>query len=360
MQIRHRLITGLTWRVEARAASLSPAAGARVRDLCGRALGVVRAHDCLPAVAARAAILCFHGIGRRCDPEVEEGVLPVRGLRTILNTLRRSFRVIALAELVACLRERRPPPPRAVVLTFDDGYANNAEIAAGELDRLRLPWSAFLPAGLVEDGRRQWVDDLRLLIHRGSRRSLRLPWEGRTLTFELDAPARRRAALAWLIENLRYLPEERREALWREIVEAYSADELAGLRARFPGFALMSWAQARQLRQAGVDIGSHGLSHIALAPQTPRRQRHELQEARRLLQLRLGADGPHFSYPYGRPASISPATEAALAEMGYACGLTLEQDTVRCDLAALPALPRLIVPSRAGRILLTLWQRFAR
>ncbi len=360
MLIGQRIIAGLTWRVEARAAGLSPAARARVRDLCGRALGIARAHDCLPDLAARAAILCFHGVGRRPDPQVEEGVLPVRGLRAVLNTLRRSFRVIPLAELVNCLRERRPLPPRAVVITFDDGYANNAEIAAEELDRLRLPWSAFLPAGLIEHGRRQWVDDLRLLVHRGSRKRLSLPWEGRTLAFELDTPGRRRAALAWLIDHLRYLPEERREELWRQLVEPCPPDELADLRERFPGFAPMSWAQARQLRQAGVDVGSHGLSHIALAPQTPERLRHELSEARRLLQLRLGSDGPHFSYPYGRPASISPATEAALGEMGYACGLTLEQDTVRGERAALPALPRLIVPAQAGRILLTLWQRFAR
>jgi peptidoglycan/xylan/chitin deacetylase (PgdA/CDA1 family) len=120
----------------------------------------------------------------------------------------------------------------------------------------------------------------------------------------------------------------------------------------------MTWQQARELKLAGVDVGSHGLSHIALAPQTPDFIRHELATARDLLQQRIGHHSPHFSYPYGRPAAMSPETESLIRETGYHCALTLEQEIVRCEACSLMALPRLTVSARVGRVLFGLWQRF--
>jgi len=120
----------------------------------------------------------------------------------------------------------------------------------------------------------------------------------------------------------------------------------------------MTWQQARELKAAGVDVGSHGLSHIALSPQTPDCIRRELSAARDLLQKRIGDHSAHFSYPYGRPAAMSPETEAFIREMGYRCALTLEQEIVRCETCNLMALPRMIVSAQVGRVLFALWQRF--
>jgi peptidoglycan/xylan/chitin deacetylase (PgdA/CDA1 family) len=87
--------------------------------------------------------------------------------------------------------------------------------------------------------------------------------------------------------------------------------------------------------------------------------RHELTAARDLLQKRLGEHSPHFSYPYGREAAMSEVTDRLVAEMGYHCGLTLEQNIVRCATVDVLRLPRLIVSAQVGRVLFTLWQRFA-
>ena len=86
----------------------------------------------------------------------------------------------------------------------------------------------------------------------------------------------------------------------------------------------------------------------------------EIAGARELLMQRLGPHSPHFSYPYGREASISPITEQLLVEMGYQCALTLEQNAVYCQNQHLMRLPRLIVGPSVGRILFALWQRFVR
>jgi peptidoglycan/xylan/chitin deacetylase (PgdA/CDA1 family) len=299
-------------------------------------------------------------VGHTPDEDVECEHLPVAGFREILRVLRRSFRVIGLAELVTAVQERRSPPPRSVVITFDDGYANNAEVAAEELARERMPWSEFLPAQLVETGRYQWIDDVRLLIHRGGLSRLSLPDNAGTIDLDLSDPARRHAAVQKIHEWCRYVPDEIRRERLAALYGAYPGGRIEELRARFRSFAPMTWRQAVELQTAGVDVGSHSLTHTALGPQSVDVIRHEVLAARDLLQARLGDHSRHFSYPYGRLASLSEETETVLKEADYNCALTLEQDAVRCEGVNLLRLPRLIVSPQVGRTIFSLWQRFIR
>lgn len=322
---------------------------------------LARAHNSLPDISHRAAILCFHGVvAHKPDPDVEQEALPVGQFIRLLRVVKKSFNVITLAELVAAIREGYSPPPRSIVITFDDGYVTNYTVVAEVLADLKMPWSTFLPAELVETGGRQWIDDVYLLIHRGSRQHIRLNWGEDVLQFDLSTSRQRHDAVFHIRESCRYVPEPIRCQRIQEIYGLYSQDELQYLRAKYPAFAPMTWDQARELKAAGVDVGSHGLTHIALAPQPPEVVQHELLTAREILLKRIGEHSPHFSYPYGRPASISQETETQLEQMGYHCALTLEQNVIHCRQQNLMQLPRLIVSPSVSRVLFGLWQRFIR
>lgn len=384
LEFKRELFSALSWRAEARAASMPAYRGQRVRDRVGHLMRWTRAHDSLPDLENRAAILCFHGvISHTVDPDVECEHLPVDRFRQLLRVLNRSFRVISLAELVSCISEHRSPPAKSVVITFDDGYANNAEVAAEELHRFHMPWSAFLPAQLVETGAYQWIDDVRLMVHRGRKSALTLPAgfltqdSGLTpqgiapvcpvvaarqepLTLDLSTPAQRHEAVRTIHQLCRYVPDEVRCTRLDALYNAFPTGMIEDLRNRFRSFAPMTWGQARQLQSAGVDVGSHSLTHTALGAQSQQAIEHEVFAARELLQARLGRQSSHFSYPYGRPASLSQQTEATLVAAGYNSALTLEEDLVRCDRVNLMQLPRLIVSPQIGRMVFGLWQRFLR
>ena len=313
----------------------------------------------LPALTDRAAVLCFHGLGAgRLDSEVTRAILHVRGFRQILGVLKRSFHVLPLAELVEILRERRLPPAKSVVITFDDGYASNLEIAAPELDALGMPWSAFLPAGLIEAGGRQWIDDLHVLLHRGGRRELSFHLGGQWLRFDLSTTKGRADAIQDIVQRCRYVPEATRAPAIAEIRAQFSRDELESLRRKYSEFSVLTWEQAGQLRAAGVEVGNHSLSHVALAVQSREKIREEVIAAEDLFKRRIGPPSPHFSYPYGSRLSYSEETAGVLREAGYRCALTLVHEMVRCPHDDLMCLPRLIVPGQPGHTLTTLWQRF--
>ena len=62
------------------------------------------------------------------------------------------FNVIPLEEGVAGIKSGKLPP-RALSITFDDGYANNATVAAPILKRLGLHATFFIATGFLDGGR---------------------------------------------------------------------------------------------------------------------------------------------------------------------------------------------------------------
>jgi peptidoglycan/xylan/chitin deacetylase (PgdA/CDA1 family) len=59
------------------------------------------------------------------------------------------FNVLSLDTALACLNGERPTPPRAVVLTFDDGYENFYQYAWPVLQRYGFPSMVYLLSGLL-------------------------------------------------------------------------------------------------------------------------------------------------------------------------------------------------------------------
>ncbi|MBS0545763.1 MAG: polysaccharide deacetylase family protein [Proteobacteria bacterium] len=59
------------------------------------------------------------------------------------------YTVLSMDQVAACVRGEAPIPPRAVALTFDDGYENFAEHAWPILKQHGFPAMVYLIAGLV-------------------------------------------------------------------------------------------------------------------------------------------------------------------------------------------------------------------
>ena len=66
------------------------------------------------------------------------------------------------------------------------------------------------------------------------------------------------------------------------------------------GDAYLNWDQIRQLDQSGlVTIGGHTIDHIDLATRNPDAQRHEIIDSKLGIEQKLGHPIYDFAYPYG-------------------------------------------------------------
>jgi peptidoglycan/xylan/chitin deacetylase (PgdA/CDA1 family) len=83
--------------------------------------------------------------------------------------------------------------------------------------------------------------------------------------------------------------------------------------------AALSWSECQQLTAANMTIGSHTVTHRALAELDIRTARNELRDSKRELEDRLGRQIVDFGAPYGKPGvAYLPERDVDLAiEEGY-------------------------------------------
>ncbi len=74
-------------------------------------------------------------------------------------------------------------------------------------------------------------------------------------------------------------------------------------------FDLMDWAELAELRDAGIDIASHGVTHAPLDKLGVKELQAELVDSKRVIEDALQVEARHFAYPYG--ASNPVVAEAA-------------------------------------------------
>lgn len=99
-----------------------------------------------------------------------------------------------------------------------------------------------------------------------------------------------------------------------------------------PRKALMTDGQLRQLADSGIEIGSHGLTHVSLPSVTDAALSDETARSRRMLQQVTGQEIAGFCYPYGDIDDRSFGYVRS-AGYGYACAIWASPLTGRHALA---------------------------
>ena len=262
---------------------------------------------------ARLTVLIFHRVLREPDP-LFPGEVDAARFDALLGWVRSWFNVLPLDVAISQLHEGSLPP-RAAAVSFDDGYADNHDVALPLLQKHGLPCSFFVATGFL-DGGRMWNDTLIEAVRLSALPTLDLRGlvDGRGEDLGQHALAGdegRRAALGRLIERVKYLPPEARRACVTAIAERAEV--------RPPDDLMMSSVQVRNLHRAGMQIGAHTVSHPILATLDAQQAGDEIGRSRDMLQALLGEKVRLFAYPNGKPGTdyLPDVHPGIVRELGF-------------------------------------------
>lgn len=264
----------------------SPGMPARVVALAARALGAC-SHL---AAGPRLSILIFHRVLSRPDPLVP-GEIDVARFYRLMTLVRTGFRVLPLEEAVRRLAHG-DLPPRALAITFDDGYADNHDFAAPILQQLCLPASIFVASGFLDCGR-MWNDSIVECIRRTERSGVDLGFLGLPPQ-SLGSTSDRRDAIDRILRAVKHFHPEERTRLVAELHRVCGRPEL-------PDDLMLTRHQVRSLARMGMTIGAHTVNHPILQSIGMAEAEREIAEGRVELERLIGSSVTLFAYPNGRP-----------------------------------------------------------
>jgi peptidoglycan/xylan/chitin deacetylase (PgdA/CDA1 family) len=275
-----------------------------------------------------AAILMYHSV--REDPSSQadslgEIVHSQRVFQGQMELLASEFHPLSLDELATLLRASEKIPERSVVVTFDDGYRDNFEIAMPILNRIGIAATFYVTVGCVEKSRPPWPIPVRFAL----RTTRRKTWKDPSSTlWPLETDAERERAFGKACEYCCKLSGVPQEALVRAIETELDAGSPPGSEQ-----LMMDWDEIRKLTEQGHIVGSHTLSHPNVAQLPTVDVPVELANSRACLEKQLQRPVKHFSYPC--PALSPHWNEQTIQECrraGYETAVVTDGGLVRkCD-----------------------------
>jgi peptidoglycan/xylan/chitin deacetylase (PgdA/CDA1 family) len=237
--------------------------------------------------------------------------------------------VLDVSEL-ARLHQAGSLPSDAAAITFDDGYASVAQIAAPVIEQLGLKATVFVPLGLIDRQQEFWWDELQQLI---------MAFRGESLIFDDEAlhlgPAESDDAEWPPGAPPRTCRQHAMHRIWSEIrTKPHSEIEatLAALRDQAGGPAkpreshrLMTSKELKTIASDRFKIGSHAMTHPSLTALPASEGLAEIRLSVAAAEAVTGQRPSAFAYPYGE---YDPDLEATVQACGFECACTVDRGPV--------------------------------
>ncbi len=272
-----------------------------------------------------------------------------------LEILAKHTRPVTAAALRSA-RERGHIPPRTVLVTFDDGYADLVTEIAPRLRRAGVPATMFIVSRAVDRDREFWWDALaRALIGPDAGTGvLRLTVGTRASSWEVGGVTPRQVVYRDVWAQLRSRPAEERDELTDQVVS------WAGLPlAARPTHRTLQSAELHRLAADGlVEIGAHTANHAWLAGLDPAGQRREIQSGREELEAFVDRPVTSFAYPHGGWSDVGATALEAVRETGFDSAFLASSGRLRRS-GDIHRLPRLFVENMDGEGFARLLWRYA-
>lgn len=283
-------------------------------ELCGRlglSTGLLMATRGFPA--RWLTVLAYH---RVCeydphspwDPDVISAT--PAAFRKQLAFIRTRFTPVTSEQVVDWRKGHFTMPRNPVVLTFDDGYLDNCQVALPLLLEAGVTADFFICTANVESRRPFWWDLIAYCLRRTGRKSIALSYPEQVV-LNVESGEASRAARRTVLRIVKRTPELDIQAF---VGELQAKSEVRLDEDGAAGELLMNWEHIRALQDAGMGVGSHTHTHPILPHAQGEAVREELTRSRRILEERLGRKVSTLAYPVGR---FDDGVKVLAREAGY-------------------------------------------
>jgi len=258
--------------------------------------------------------------------------------------LKRNTHLVTEAELLEVLYEGKAMPRNAVLITFDDGYRDNFDLAFPLLKELNIPAIFFIPTLLIDERQLGWWDTIAYLVKKSKKSSIR--FRGRNF----DIESHPREAIRFFQEIMKSEKAGSTECMLEELSQVCEV-EMPGIEEI--NSELMTWDNLRELASHGMALGTHTHSHRVLSTLEPNEQKEEMIKSKRILEETIGKKVNSIAYPVGNYAHIDLHTHKVAKECGFRLGFSFNTGINRWEKITPLDIRRTSAPNTLHRLVAT-------
>jgi peptidoglycan/xylan/chitin deacetylase (PgdA/CDA1 family) len=249
------------------------------------------------------------------DPHPEPTVIDAATFDWQVQYIQRNFHVITLGEYVCNPKNIAQPRRPSAILTVDDGYRDFYEIGYPILRKHEVRATFFVTVNFIEKKTWLWPDILRFALENAQEKTISFSFENTSFKVPTGDPESIRRE--W--ESLSYfcirLDDEKK---WEFISALLAAARVDLPREPIAEYAPVTWDQIREMKEEGIEIGSHTMNHPILSKvQDEQLLREEIDGSRRAIEEKIGDGVATFCYPNGMPEDIDERVVANVKGAGY-------------------------------------------
>lgn len=275
------------------------------------------------------AILKYHSVQNEpelFDDSIGIGIIHQTSVfKKQMEIVAKQFNPLSMDDLSLVLSGEKEMPKKPVVVTFDDGFADNFDIAAAILDHFGIRATLYVTVGSIESRKPLWVIRLRHAIWITQKDEWVIPGNGTVI--KLQNRDDRIAAMRLASKQCAKLFGAALEKAICDIEQSLCVETF-----RPKNSLMMNWENIKKLYESGHTIGSHTINHLNLAHLKREETLWELNESKDIIEKKINAPVIHFSYP--NPALIPSCTDETTAfvrEAGYKTAVKSTSGPVRID-----------------------------
>jgi peptidoglycan/xylan/chitin deacetylase (PgdA/CDA1 family) len=294
------------------------------------------------AAGTGPAVLTYHGIlpagYRIVDPNLDGNLVSADSFRQQLRFVKDRYNVISPDEFLLWCEGRHELPPRAVLLTCDDGLRNCLDMVP-ILQEMNLRCLFFVTgASFLHTHVMLWHEELYLMFL-----ACADTFTVQVLGKDSSVTGGRQKRLLWwnLVRKLSRLNVNERRAVMEDIrrqlhlADVWQSQFLEESASR--RFLLLNAAEVRYLSTSGMTIGAHTMSHPWLPECSTELARYEISESRRAIEQELRQEVWALAYPFGSAGAVSSRETMLAKQAGFSCAfLNVEGTMAEADEFALP------------------------
>lgn len=276
----------------------------------------------------RTVVLLYHRIAKNL-PDPQLLCVSPKHFAEQLEVISKSCIAIPLSELPFSVRNRWSHQP-SVILTLDDGYADNVRNALPLLERYGIPATVFVISGLVGKSVETISDTLEriFLLTDSLPEVLDIKIDGKSYKHYLGntpkqtglwntnsphAPTPRQTCYREIHKLMRPLSSVQRDQVLQELVSWAGCSSVIR-----SDRLIMSTKELKQISRSGlVEVGAHGVNHLMMSEQTPEVQKYEISSSKNDLENILNYRVTSFAYPYGGRDAVNRIVMKNVQELGF-------------------------------------------